>query len=94
MAEKERQFRPCIEREIRLIFGEGVVRGAVIVGVNKGWRVAVDTDSARLLLVAEKSRKPRVFAKLDTAARWLYDLGITWFMVDARNVRGIVGDES
>lgn len=90
MAQLQQQFRECTEREIRLLMNEGVIQRALLWGVQSSWRVLLDTEHARLILIAEKSRKPRNFAKLDTAAAWLYDLGIRQFGVDMIHFGGLV----
>lgn len=90
MAQQELQVRECLEREICLLFDEGVITGAVIWGIQKSWRVLVETERGRVILIAEKSKKPREFARLDTAAAWLRDLGVMRFVVDQSVFGGLV----
>lgn len=56
------------------------VRGASIVGEKGGWAVAVRYGQAERVL-AGKNGEPRLFTKLDTAARQLIDLGLVSFEV-------------
>ena len=56
------------------------IRGATIVGEKGGWAVAVRYGQAERVL-AGRDGEPRLFAKLDTAAKQLLDLGLVSFEV-------------
>lgn len=57
------------------------IRGATIVGEKGGWAVAVRYGQAERVL-AGRNGEPRLFAKLDTAAKQLLDLGLASFEVN------------
>ena len=57
------------------------IRGATIVGEKGGWAVAVRYGQAERVL-AGRNGEPRLFAKLDTAAKQLLDLGLVSFEVN------------
>lgn len=56
------------------------VRSVAIVGERGGWAVSVRHGRAEKIL-AGKDGEPRLFAKLDTAAKQLLDLGLSTFEV-------------
>ena len=56
------------------------IRGATIVGEKGGWAVAVRYGQAERVL-AGRDGEPRLFTKLDTAAKQLLDLGLMSFEV-------------
>jgi hypothetical protein len=56
------------------------IRGATIVGEKGGWAVAVRYGQVERVL-AGRNGEPRLFAKLDTAAKQLLDLGLVSFEV-------------
>ena len=56
------------------------IRGATRVGEKGGWVVAVRYGQAERIL-AGRNGQPRLFAKLDTAAKQLLDLGLVSFEV-------------
>lgn len=82
--------RECTEREIRLLSDEGVIRQALLVAVEGSWRVILQTDAVRIILISEKAKRPRQFAKLDTAALWLFSMGIKRFYVEMAQFAGPV----
>lgn len=90
MARGDLEFRPLLERDVRLLLDQGVVRDLVIFGTGAKWGVIVGTEEARGFLISEKSRKPRMFAKLDTAAAWVNALGIKRFSVDMTTSDGFL----
>jgi hypothetical protein len=57
-----------------------LVQAATIVGEKGGWAVTVSYGEAERVL-AGKDGAPRHFAKLDTAARQLLELGLVSFLV-------------
>lgn len=56
------------------------VRSAAIVGGRGGWAVSIRHGKAEKIL-AGKDGEPRLYAKLDTAAKQLLDLGLLSFEV-------------
>lgn len=90
MARGDLEFRPLLERDVRLLVDQGVVRGFVIFGTGMKWGVIVETEEARGFLISEKSRKPRMFAKLDTVAAWVDALGVKRFAVDMTTFGGLM----
>ena len=61
------------------------VRGAHVVGQPGGWGVVVKHGRIARPLAATRSREVRVFKKLETLVRYLKDIGISRFYVDAVN---------
>lgn len=59
------------------------IRTAHVVGQPGGWVVAVAFGSAERFLAAQRSRKLRVFRKLETVMAYLKGVGLPRFQVDA-----------
>ena len=69
---------------LRDLIDAKLIRAATIVGEKGGWAVAVRYGQAERVL-AGRNGKPRRFAKLDTAAKQLFDLGLVSFEVHGCN---------
>lgn len=65
---------------LRDLAASASVRSVAIVGERGGWTVSVRHGRAERIL-AGKNGEPRRFAKLDTAAKQLLDLGLSTFEV-------------
>ncbi len=63
----------------------GVVRTAHVVGQEGGWGVLVKYGMTERALTAQRSRKVRIFRKLETLVEYLKGVGIPRFDVDAVN---------
>lgn len=63
----------------------GAVRDAHVVGRPGGWSVFVKQDAAECVLAAQRSRRVRVFRRMETLVNYLKDIGIQRFDVDAVN---------
>jgi hypothetical protein len=63
----------------------GAVKGAHIVGHSGGWSVLVKSGKTERSLAAQRSRRVRLFRRLETLVAYLKDMGIARFEVDAAN---------
>jgi len=72
--------RTLSEPEARLLVESGSVRGAVVVRTGERWAVVLTVGLVEMTL-ASKREDVRLFAKLDTVADWLRDVGIKDFSV-------------
>ncbi|MFP3943362.1 MAG: hypothetical protein ACLFWF_05700 [Alphaproteobacteria bacterium] len=61
----------------------GAVRDAHVVGRPGGWSVVVRHDSEEHALAAQRSKRVRVFRRMETLVNYLRDIGIQRFDVDA-----------
>lgn len=68
----------------RLVEG-GAVRSTRVVGQPGGWGVIVQYGKAERPLAATRSRRVRIFKKLETVVAYLKDMGINRFDVDTAN---------
>lgn len=55
-----------------------------LVGSSSGWIIQVQSGKTAHVLVASRSRRPRVFRKMETATDYLKTLGVTCFMVQSQ----------
>lgn len=63
----------------------GVVRTAHVIGQEGGWGVMVKYGKTERALAAQRSRKVRIFRRLETLVDYLKGVGIPRFDVDAVN---------
>ncbi|MBX5219427.1 hypothetical protein HJC04_03705 [Rhizobium sp. NLR8a] len=61
----------------------GAVDAAHVVGKTGGWSVVIRYGKAERPLAAQRSRKVRLFKRMDTLVSYLKDVGISQFDVDA-----------
>jgi hypothetical protein len=61
----------------------GAVRGARVVGQRGGWTLLVRHGAAARALAAQRSRKTRLFRRMETLVSYLKEIGIQRFEVDA-----------
>jgi Asp-tRNA(Asn)/Glu-tRNA(Gln) amidotransferase C subunit len=61
----------------------GAVRGAQVIGKVGGWGVLIKYGTVERPLATTRSKKVRLFKKLETVVAYLKDLGISRFDVDA-----------
>ena len=61
----------------------GAIQSTHVVGEGNGWSLFVKYGTKECFLAAQRSRKVRIFRKLETLVAYLGDLGITRFEVDA-----------
>jgi uncharacterized membrane protein len=62
----------------------GAVRATHVIGQPDGWVLSVQYGTAEQFLAAQRSRKLRLFRKLETLTAYLQEIGIQRFEVDAR----------
>jgi len=72
--------RAVSEPETRLLVESGSVRSASVVRTGERWAVVFTVGVSEMTL-ASKREDVRLFAKLDTVADWLRDIGIKDFSV-------------
>ncbi len=72
--------RTVSEPETRLLVESGAVRGASVVRTGERWAIVLHVGLVEMTL-ASKREDVRQFAKLDTVAEWLRDVGIKDFSV-------------
>jgi len=72
--------RSILEPEARLLVESGAVRGSVVVRTGERWAVVLTVGLVEMTL-ASKREDVRLFAKIDTVADWLRDIGIKDFSV-------------
>ncbi|MEN3033278.1 hypothetical protein [Chromobacterium amazonense] len=65
------------------LINAGSVRNAQAVGQTGGWSVVVKYGACQHALAASRSKKVRLFKKLETLVAYLAGVGITHFDVDA-----------
>ena len=65
------------------LVASGAVRVVVAVGQPNGWSLLVRYGLAERALAAQRSKKLRVFRKLDTLVLYLQEIGVSRFEVDA-----------
>jgi hypothetical protein len=53
-----------------------------LVSSSAGWMIQTHNKGERLLLMAERSKAPRVFRKMETATEYLRKIGVTTFIVE------------
>jgi hypothetical protein len=63
----------------------GVVRAAHVIGQEGGWGIVIKYGTSARALAASRSRRVRIFKKLETLVSYLKELGIQKFDVDAAN---------
>jgi hypothetical protein len=63
----------------------GAVRGAHVVGQPGGWAIIVRYGPAERTLAAQRSRRVRLFKKMEALVSYLRGVGISTFDVDAAN---------
>ncbi len=61
----------------------GAVRSAHVVGEAGGWSLRVEYGADQRVLTSQRSRKARVFRRLETLVSYLKEIGIERFDVDA-----------
>ena len=61
----------------------GALRGARVVGQSGGWALMVRYGAGERALAAQRSRKARVFKRMETLVSYLRDVGISNFNVDS-----------
>lgn len=62
--------------------GAGALRGTRVVGQAGGWALMVRSGAGELALAAQRSRKVRVFKRMETLVSYLRDVGVSSFEVD------------
>ena len=72
--------RSVLEPEARLLVESGAVRRASVVRAGERWAIVLHVGLVEMTL-ASKREDVRQFAKLDTVAEWLRDVGIKDFSV-------------
>src|SRR5438046_9400605 len=60
----------------------GAVDGAHVVGQEGGWAIRVRYGTGERALAAQRSRRVRLFKRLETLVSYLKDVGISHFDVD------------
>ena len=62
----------------------GAVRGARVTAQGREWSVEIQTGAGEWVPLVAARGHVRVWKSLDTLVRWLRDLGIAQFSLDAR----------
>jgi hypothetical protein len=76
---------------VRLVEADAI-RAAHVVGQKGGWSVLVTHGKRERPLAAQRSRKVRLFRKLETLVGYLKELGLMQFNVDAVNFDSAAGE--
>lgn len=63
----------------------GAVHGAHVVGQKGGWGVLIRYGAHERTLVAQRSRRIRLFKRLETVVTYLKEVGLARFEVDAED---------